>query len=195
MRKQMRARLRAMAPQEAFGKEAVLAMLSRLPLYAQARYLFGYMSIGCEPDTSAVLSDWLDSDKTVLLPRFDREHERYEMVMVPGLGDEYILSGKFGIREPHGNLPSLQTAALSTSGESFTDSTCLWLVPGLAFSESGARLGRGGGYYDRLLCGAPGRKIGLCLDFQITDGIEVEEHDVPMDYILTPSRVLCCRKA
>lgn len=66
-------------------------------------------------------------------------------------------------------------------------------VPGIAFDNYGHRLGRGYGFYDRFLSGIdqlsiPPILVGLAMDAQILDTIPVEEHDVAMDYICTPSR-------
>lgn len=65
------------------------------------------------------------------------------------------------------------------------------LVPGLAFDESGSRLGQGGGWYDRVLAAAPGIcKIGLGFDFQIVALLPVQPHDVRMNAVITPARSL-----
>ena len=71
----------------------------------------------------------------------------------------------------------------------------IWLVPGLAFSEDGARLGRGGGYYDRLLNGADGIKVGLLFECQLAAQIPVMDYDIRMDYLLTEARIINCAKA
>lgn len=64
------------------------------------------------------------------------------------------------------------------------------LVPALAFGRSGERLGRGGGFYDRLLPQAPrALKIGLCYDFQLLERIPMEAEDFPMDVVLTPEQI------
>jgi 5-formyltetrahydrofolate cyclo-ligase len=63
----------------------------------------------------------------------------------------------------------------------------LVLVPGLAFSKDRHRLGRGGGYFDRLLAG-PAKdafKLGVCFSFQMLDSIPTESHDVVMDAVVT----------
>ncbi len=69
----------------------------------------------------------------------------------------------------------------------------LFLVPGVAFTEAGVRLGRGKGYYDRYLENHKGIKIGLCFEFQILEELPREDHDVLMDYLVTEKRVICCK--
>jgi 5-formyltetrahydrofolate cyclo-ligase len=59
------------------------------------------------------------------------------------------------------------------------------IIPGLAFSIRGERLGYGKGVYDRLLFKLNAIKIGVCFDFQISRKLPVEQHDIPMDIIFT----------
>ena len=67
----------------------------------------------------------------------------------------------------------------------------VWLVPGMAFSpRTGVRLGRGRGYYDRLLAGKPGLKIGVAAEGQLLDGLPSEGHDIRMDVIVTENRTV-----
>ncbi len=62
------------------------------------------------------------------------------------------------------------------------------LVPCLAFTADGRRLGRGGGYYDRFLAQHEGPKIGLAFDEQLAEDLPAETHDVSLDAIVTPTR-------
>ena len=68
----------------------------------------------------------------------------------------------------------------------------LVLVPGLAFSRDRHRLGRGGGFFDRLLGGraAQAFKLGICFSFQMVDGLPSEPHDVVMDAVVTESETI-----
>jgi 5-formyltetrahydrofolate cyclo-ligase len=65
-------------------------------------------------------------------------------------------------------------------------------VPGVAFDASGRRLGRGGGSYDRALAarGAATLAVGLAYDEQVVDEVPTDAHDVPVDVVVTPTRVL-----
>jgi 5-formyltetrahydrofolate cyclo-ligase len=67
----------------------------------------------------------------------------------------------------------------------------LILVPGVAFSTDRHRLGRGGGFFDRLLAGpaANAFKLGVCFSFQMIESVPTESHDVVMDAIVTDQRV------
>jgi 5-formyltetrahydrofolate cyclo-ligase len=68
----------------------------------------------------------------------------------------------------------------------------LIFVPGLAFSKDGHRLGRGAGFFDRLLASRAARafKIGICFSFQLVDAVPTERHDIEMDMIVTDEGVL-----
>lgn len=59
----------------------------------------------------------------------------------------------------------------------------LMIVPGLAFTEDGARLGRGAGFYDQILEDFDGTSIGVCFKEQLLEELPVEEHDVPVDLV------------
>jgi 5-formyltetrahydrofolate cyclo-ligase len=72
------------------------------------------------------------------------------------------------------------------------DTIDLILVPGLAFSADRHRLGRGGGFFDRLLAGRASKafKLGICFSFQILEAVPVEGHDILMDAVVTDSRLI-----
>ncbi|MDR1585660.1 MAG: 5-formyltetrahydrofolate cyclo-ligase [Prevotellaceae bacterium] len=90
-----------------------------------------------------------------------------------GVGD--LKEGQaFSILEPAPNAKEADIADID-----------LALVPGLAFDLKGGRLGRGKGYYDKLLSCANLYKIGVCFDFQLLDKIPCDEHDVLMDKVIT----------
>lgn len=88
---------------------------------------------------------------------------------------------RYGIREP----------AISAPRAAYDEIDAV-LVPGLAFDERGLRLGRGGGYYDRLLplLRPDAVRIGIAYDEQVLERIPAEDHDVEMDLVVTPTRVL-----
>jgi 5-formyltetrahydrofolate cyclo-ligase len=90
----------------------------------------------------------------------------------PILAPSELAPGRFGIREPAPG-PSL-------------DQFDLIVVPGLAFTAEGSRLGRGAGFYDRFLSTIPGAtvKIGVCFEFQRLSEIPHESHDAKMDAVV-----------
>jgi 5-formyltetrahydrofolate cyclo-ligase len=65
----------------------------------------------------------------------------------------------------------------------------LLIIPGLAFSKDGHRLGRGGGFYDRFLSGFSGIRVAVCFEEQILEKIVSEEHDELVSYIVTDTNI------
>ncbi len=71
------------------------------------------------------------------------------------------------------------------------------IVPAVAYDSYGRRVGRGKGYYDRLLANVKAVTIGVAYDFQLLDEddcIEDEPHDVSVDYVITPTRFIKVRR-
>ena len=65
------------------------------------------------------------------------------------------------------------------------DPTALVLMPGLAFTEEGNRMGYGGGFYDKFLAAEPNHPtVALCYDFQMVDYIPTDDYDIPVDRVL-----------
>jgi 5-formyltetrahydrofolate cyclo-ligase len=67
------------------------------------------------------------------------------------------------------------------------------LIPGLVFTAHGERLGRGKGFYDRYLHNFSGIKIGIAFAFQVEENLHTEEHDVPLDFIVTEEKIIDCK--
>ena len=97
--------------------------------------------------------------------------KRYYLPRVNG-PDLDILPYAFHIEEPDGN-DTVDVADID-----------LIVVPGVAYDRSGNRLGRGKGFYDRLLSRARAITVGVCYDFQLVDSIAVDEHDIPVDFVV-----------
>ena len=132
--------------------------------------MYLYLSLPGEVDTSPILARALADGKRVAAPKVRGQ----EMAFYWLEADTALEVGAFGVREPQG-------AAIAD------DETALVIVPGLAFSPLGFRCGYGGGFYDRYLAAHPEHPtVGLCFDFQLTNELEPEAHDVPVDIVLTP---------
>ena len=113
------------------------------------------------------------------LPFFNAESKGYQAKVVENVGAD-IVTGKFGVREP---AESCQDISL--------DRLDLVLVPGMAFDLQGNRLGRGRGFYDRLLAVTSGIKCGICYDHQLlAEAVPTDSHDTKVDFILTPRRTV-----
>jgi 5-formyltetrahydrofolate cyclo-ligase len=126
-----------------------------------------YLASSDEVDIDSLVCDMLSSGAVVVAPRWNGV--RYELARLSGLDADNLRIGPMGIREP---LPSAETVS---PGEIRT-----WLVPGLAFTRDGRRLGYGGGWYDRLMAEAAkdAVKIGVAYSFQLQESLPCESHDV-----------------
>ena len=69
----------------------------------------------------------------------------------------------------------------------------LVVVPGMAFDAKGNRLGRGGGFYDRLLPSLTCPKVGVCRQNQLVEEVPVQEWDQKVDIVITPSNCYICK--
>jgi 5-formyltetrahydrofolate cyclo-ligase len=123
-----------------------------------------------------VLSEAIATGKAAALPAFVPGTSVYtaRRILDP---TRDLVPGKFGIREPALSCPEVALNRLD-----------LVLVPGIAFDVSGGRLGRGKGFYDRLLPAVNGLKCGVAFDEQIVDAVPVGPMDVRLNCILTPTR-------
>jgi 5-formyltetrahydrofolate cyclo-ligase len=70
----------------------------------------------------------------------------------------------------------------------------LILVPGVAFSRTGGRLGHGKGYYDRFLAETQGKRLGICYEARLLEQVPMEPWDCPMDGVLTDQQLILCER-
>lgn len=154
--------------------------LKQQSIWQNAKSIFFYAPLAEELDIWPLVEDSLAAGKVVCLPRFDAASEQYIACRIQNLSAD-LIAGQFGIREPANHCAPVSLNQLD-----------LVLVPGVAFDLRGRRLGRGKGFYDRLLADARGIKCGVAFDEQIVTEIPVEPHDVLMDCILTPTRWIDC---
>lgn len=179
LRVEVRARLRALTPdeQKICSVRACELFLS-LSTYSRAQSLLLYMPLRNEVDVRLVMERALADGKSVALPRFNPDTQAYDAYFV---GAEPLVAGPFNILEPTQSNPAP------------VNRLDLIVAPGLAFDLRGRRLGRGKGFYDRLLAAAKGVKCGICFDEQLLPEIPVEPHDVTLDFLATPTRWQDCR--
>lgn len=175
LRKIMRGRLKALS-KEAREKldQRLCERVLVLPETADAEWIYGYMALSWEPGTKKLLERLLETGKRVALPRVSgADMDFYEIRTLSDLKE-----GAWHILEPGEHC---QKAAC---GDAFM------LVPGMAFTEGGDRLGKGGGYYDRFLMKEPEhRTAALSYEFQLVDELPSEKHDRKVDIIVTPEYI------
>jgi len=177
LREEIYARLKAMPRGHRTVESAqICARLAATELWQNARTVLLFAPMPDEPDIWPLLALALAAGKTLALPRFDRAARNYVTALVQNTENDFV-AGHFGIREPAAACPVLPLNRLD-----------LALVPGVAFDLHGGRLGRGKGYYDRLLASVPGATCGVAFDEQIVAAVPVEPHDIRLNHILTPTR-------
>jgi 5-formyltetrahydrofolate cyclo-ligase len=177
LRSDIRAELKKMSDAErAAASLQICSRLEEQELWRKAHSILFYAPLPEEPDIWRLLVDSLAAKKTVLLPRFEMEHGHYSARLIKD-ADTDVRTGKFGIREPGEHCEKISLNRLD-----------LILVPGIAFDLDGHRLGRGKGFYDRLLAVLEGPTCGVAFDQQIVERIPVEPHDIHLSCILTPTR-------
>ncbi len=141
------------------------SLVAELSVYQRAHTVMAFASMPIEPDTDGLFARLHRDKKRLVLPRLEQGG------IVPAAVVNGFSSGQFGIREP--------------DGESIDASTIdLVIVPGLAFTLDGRRLGRGRAYYDRFLAPLGAGTVGVCFSEQIVDEIPMEPHDVVLDHVV-----------
>ena len=181
LRKQIRAALRNISPVARHAASAQLcARLKEQPVWKTASSVLFFAPLPDEADVWPLLEETAASGKIAALPRFDAVDQTYVACRIRHPRTE-IAIGQFGIREPKTGCAEVALNRLD-----------LILAPGVAFDDRGRRLGRGRGFYDRLLAETCGLKCGIAFDEQIAGEVPAEAHDQRMNLILTPTRCLRC---
>lgn len=184
LRDRMRVKLAALSLSEVRAKSA--AIWERLAVFdgfASAECALIYVSKGHEVGTHGLIQQLLAMGRRVCVPKFDEGTQHYVVSELRDFQTE-LVEGKFHILEPKpGAVRVVHAGQLQAL-----------LVPGLAFDETGNRLGRGMGFFDAILRGAHGTKIALAYDFQMLKEVPVEPHDVAVDFIVTETKTLKCSK-
>jgi 5-formyltetrahydrofolate cyclo-ligase len=142
--------------------------LAALPQYREATTVMAFVGSRGEPDTESLFARVAAEGKTLVLPKVDGER------IVPRLLGPGLAPGTFGIPEPQGE----PVAPIGLD---------LVIVPGLAFTPDGRRLGQGGGHYDRLLAELPHScaTVGVCFVEQLLDDLPEEQHDRKVDIVVS----------
>lgn len=148
----------------------ILRRLAVHPRFTAASTVLLYHSLPDEVNTHDFIPYW-GTQKRLLLPVVEND----EIVLRQFKSGQKLHTGRFGIQEP--------------DGEPFEDyaSIDLAIVPGVAFDRKGNRLGRGKGYYDRLLSRMAHTdvyRLGICFPYQLVESVPTDAHDIAMDEIL-----------
>src|SRR5215218_5300598 len=142
-----------------------------------ARVVMLYLSTPTEVDTAPIaLRAWQDG-KQVVVPKVSWDQRRILPVEISSLKDGLTTTGP--VREPIAGKPIP------------LDLIDLVIVPGLGFTRTGYRIGRGMGFYDRFLAQPDfiGRSCGLAFEEQVLESLPVLDHDVPLSMLATDTGI------
>ncbi len=164
-------------------KSALIARrLIDLELFQKARCVFIYVAVRSEVQTLAILKAALEQRKTVCVPLIDPDKKEMSACAITDPARD-LHPGTLGIPEPDSDsclvieLGSIDCA----------------IIPGLAFTEQGRRIGYGGGFYDRFLGAWSGVSCALAFEEQIVDSLPFDpDCDVAVSRIITEQREIVC---
>jgi 5-formyltetrahydrofolate cyclo-ligase len=173
LRRELLDRRRALDPlQRASWSVAIQRRVIELPAFEGAGTLALYSALGGEPDTRALWEVARRAGKRVVLPAIDASGQpEFRLAGTP----EALSIGQLGFQEP------ARGAAIPVV------TVDLIVMPGLGFDRHGHRLGRGKGFYDRLLARrrADSTAVGLTFEDLLLERFDPEPHDVRMDLVVT----------
>ena len=170
LRGEIREKKRAMTEEEIVSRSARLGELFLASdAYKNAKTVYGYLPYNQEVRTVPILEQALRDGKRVAVPKIYGDTMKF--IYLEDLSR--VEKSSFGIPEPIADGPVAE------------DTTALVLMPGLAFTKKGDRMGYGGGYYDRFLADEPSHPtLALCYAFQIVEELPTDEYDIPVDAVL-----------
>lgn len=176
LRMQMKASLEAMDKTDhATWSENISRQLVEEVIPESARTVMVYLAHGMELNLDQAISRLLEQGLTIAVPEVSETENLMRPVQLATLSASALNVDRFGIRvpsKPHKvELPALDVV----------------VVPGIAFDRSGARLGRGGGFYDRFLKSLPEgtMRVGACFSSQLLEQIPTDPHDLPVGLVVT----------
>lgn len=177
IRIRIKAQKALLSPQEkAEAAAAAFALLERTASFMMSDKILMYHSLPDEISTLDFLERW-GGIKHFFLPRVNGVN----LDILP-YDRSSLRLGAFQIEEPQGD----DTINV--------DEIEMIIVPGVAYDKTGNRVGRGKGYYDRLLSATKALKVGMAYDFQIVDEIDAEPHDVKVDIVITDKNIYKSRR-
>ena len=173
-KKELRAKIRQMKRE--MTQEQICAASEKLgqlfvntPQYREAKTIYGYLPYNQEVRTVPMLEQAIRDGKRVAVPKVYGDDMKF--IYMDDLSQVEL--GYAGIPEPIADGPVAD------------DPTALVLMPGMAFTKNGDRMGYGGGFYDKFLAAEPDHPtVALCYAFQMVESLPTEEYDIPVDCVL-----------
>lgn len=164
--------LRTEAARDAEATEALLERLMSRSVWREAKTILAYLAMPTEIDIDTLIGTALATGKTVAVPVLTKVRGVMEAVRLDDL--TAVVPRTWGIREPRDVTAVIAPQTID-----------LVLVPGTAFGKDGARLGAGGGYYDRYLPQTDAFRLGIAAECMLTEDIPMTATDAVMDAVVT----------
>ena len=179
LREVMRRARAALTPEWiASQSECIAKRVIALDSFRVAKTVCLYMALPGEVCLDGVMRHCWEVGKRVRVPAYCRERRVYGFKAVEA--DSVMVPGLWGVREP-----------AASAWADVVSPACV-VIPGVAFGESGGRVGHGKGYYDKLLAASAAEsqfvKVGVCFDFQRRAVVPRDTWDVGMDLIVSETR-------
>lgn len=171
IRAEVRRRIKELTPeQKSLSATKIFTRIEQNQNFAKAECIAIFASMRDEVSTDYALSAWLKMGKRIVVPRVEGDIMRFY-----DYSPDRMQTGSFGIEEPIGHHEVSPTEI------------DLIIVPARAFTRSGERLGRGGGFYDKYMSisGFRAYKIGIAFSIQIFDSLPCDAHDIKVDEVIT----------
>ena len=162
------------------NSNTIQSLVLKSKIYKEADSIFAYSDFHGEVGTLSIIEDALLKGKKVYMPKVLDTFDDNGMAFFRIFSTSELIPGFKGIKEPCGNGERV------FDPEKESNDKILMLVPGVAFSTDGYRIGYGRGYYDKYLEGKEiFFKMGLSFSMQVVDNLPNEIHDVKMDLVVT----------
>lgn len=155
----------------------IFEKLKALEEFKESNNIFIYIGFGSEIDTKVLILDMIKEGKRVYVPKILGKN----MILIEITSLDNLIQNKFKILEPIGDKNEIDV-----------DNLDLVIMPGIVFDRKGNRIGYGGGFYDRYLENSKStlKKIALAYSIQLLENIDVENHDLKVDLIITEKEII-----
>lgn len=171
IRGEVRRRIKELSPeQKSVGAAKIFGLIEQNSHFQNSECIALFAAMKDEVPTEYALKEWLRVGKRIVVPRVEGDIMRFY-----NYSPDRMQTGAFGIEEPIGDV------------EVPANEIDLIIVPARAFTRSGERLGRGGGFYDKYmsLSGFRAYKIGIAFNIQIFESLPCDTHDIRVNEVVT----------
>jgi 5-formyltetrahydrofolate cyclo-ligase len=158
----------------------ILKSIRSLPEYAEAGTILFYYPLPDEVNVVPLIKESIQNGCKTCFPLCKPPMHTLYIKSVTSL-ETQLVAGTYGILEPDQTCTTIPVSSLD----------CI-ITPGRAFDRQGNRIGRGEGYFDNLLSKTEAVTVAPCMPFQLFDSVPSDQHDIPVDIVVTPDEIIRC---